>query len=519
MSSGHSSRRRGIDGDEPALDPVADAPEDEAPRRGFLWKLADTVPTVGVVRGVVAAAIAYAVGLRAYIALTSVGALDSDEAVPGLMARHVLAGEIPIFYWGQAYGGAIEPLLTAGVFAVAGSEVWSLRIVPILFFVAAAVVAWRVGIRVVGPRAAALGAALWSFWPIWSVWKSMKAHGFYGALVFFGLLFVLLTLRLAESPGLARGVALGVVGGLGWWSSPQIALVVLPCLVWLALRKQLRYVFAIAAGAVAGALPWLAWNIRNDWASLEPVPGLPESTYLDHLESFFVYVLPTAFGFRVPRSLEWVFAFDFVAWMVYGSTALALVGAAFLALRSPRRPVAILALIALAYPFIYSLSPHAWYADEPRYAILLVPVVCLAIGSFVARSALMTLVILSFLAVTSFTGVRGLERGNVMADIAGGVKVPDDIGPLLRELRRHEVRFVIAHYWLAYRITFETDEEIIATASFEPRYPPHDGAVRGSGDAAHVFLEGMPEADSFGQTPGYERVEVDGFVMFVPDTS
>ena len=47
---------------------------------------------------------------------------DSDEAVEGLMASHVLQGEHPAFLWGQRYKGVPEVYLAAAVFAVAGPE-------------------------------------------------------------------------------------------------------------------------------------------------------------------------------------------------------------------------------------------------------------------------------------------------------------------------------------------------------------------------------------------------------------
>src|ERR1051325_3369388 len=48
---------------------------------------------------------------------------DADEAVEGLMARHVLAGEHPLFLWGQRYKGVPEVYLAAGAFRAAGSSV------------------------------------------------------------------------------------------------------------------------------------------------------------------------------------------------------------------------------------------------------------------------------------------------------------------------------------------------------------------------------------------------------------
>jgi hypothetical protein len=43
---------------------------------------------------------------------------DSDEAVEGLMARHVLGGEFPLYLWGQRYKGVPEVYLSAAAFRV-----------------------------------------------------------------------------------------------------------------------------------------------------------------------------------------------------------------------------------------------------------------------------------------------------------------------------------------------------------------------------------------------------------------
>src|SRR5215475_4830557 len=60
---------------------------------------------------------------------------DADEAVEGLMARHVLAGEHPLFLWGQRYKGVPEVYFNAAVFRVAGSSVIALKAVTLACFV------------------------------------------------------------------------------------------------------------------------------------------------------------------------------------------------------------------------------------------------------------------------------------------------------------------------------------------------------------------------------------------------
>jgi Dolichyl-phosphate-mannose-protein mannosyltransferase len=59
---------------------------------------------------------------------------DSDEAVEGLMASHVLQGEHPAFLWGQNYKGVPEVYLAAAVFAITGPSVVALKSVTLACF-------------------------------------------------------------------------------------------------------------------------------------------------------------------------------------------------------------------------------------------------------------------------------------------------------------------------------------------------------------------------------------------------
>ena len=75
------------------------------------WWFAATV-IVGVVAGI---------ALRVWLLRLPTGVLDSDEAIVGLMARHMLhQHEFTTFYWGQNYGGSLTAVVMAAVFAVSG---------------------------------------------------------------------------------------------------------------------------------------------------------------------------------------------------------------------------------------------------------------------------------------------------------------------------------------------------------------------------------------------------------------
>ena len=126
-----------------------------------MTRLADSralwvVVAFGAIAGVV---------LRVVVYRSSLGVLDGDEAVWGLMARHVLDGELSAFFWGQGYGGTQEVLATAPLFALFGTSTVLMRVVPVALTAVAAVLVWRIGRRTIGDPGASAAAVLLWVWP------------------------------------------------------------------------------------------------------------------------------------------------------------------------------------------------------------------------------------------------------------------------------------------------------------------------------------------------------------------
>src|SRR5215475_3794302 len=102
---------------------------------------------------------AAAVGARLPFLLRADRFFDADEAVEGLMARHVLTGEHPLFLWGQRYKGVPEVYLDAVVFRTAGSSVVALKAVTLGCFVVFLCVNFRLLERVCSRRVAWIATA------------------------------------------------------------------------------------------------------------------------------------------------------------------------------------------------------------------------------------------------------------------------------------------------------------------------------------------------------------------------
>ena len=73
-----------------------------------------------------------AIALRIFLSPIERMPFDSDEAIFLLMARHILAGERPLFFYGEAYGGSSDSYLTALFYNFFGDTITVARLVQTL---------------------------------------------------------------------------------------------------------------------------------------------------------------------------------------------------------------------------------------------------------------------------------------------------------------------------------------------------------------------------------------------------
>ena len=68
---------------------------------------------------------------------------DSDQAIVGLMAKHLLEGRaFPLFFYGQEYMLGVESWVMAPVFAVYRSSVFALRLTMVLLNAVTTLTLW-----------------------------------------------------------------------------------------------------------------------------------------------------------------------------------------------------------------------------------------------------------------------------------------------------------------------------------------------------------------------------------------
>lgn len=469
------------------------------------------------------------IAIRVVLYRSKIGIPDSDEAVVGLMARHILNGQFTTFFWRQGYGGSQEALLAAPGFLVFGSGWLTLRIVPIALSAVAALVLWRAGRRTIGEPAAGVAAAMFWIFPPFVIYKLTHEWGFYSSGVLYCGLLILLALRVVERPDRLRVGLFGLVLGLAFWETEQIVPVAAPLVLWTVWKQRqcLRRLWIAVPAALLGALPWLVWNIRHDWGSFTS-PIADTTTYEHRLRLFFSPIVPMMLGLRAPFSQE-----PIVLGALTDVIYLALLGLfLFGAYRARRRSSSALYLIVAVFPFIYAIDPETLVEHDPGYIVILSPVLVLLLAqvatSFPRAAALLVL--------AGAVSIVTLHRMDTYVQGADAPQMaPRNLAPLISTLDRLHLTRVYADFWVAYVLTFDTRERIVAaqnkftrltfaggqaTPSDDPfiRYPEYQTEVKAARHGFVFFRRGIGSVRIVPQLArhGYRRYLVGPFAVFAP---
>ncbi len=206
-------------------------------------------------------------------------ALDSDEAVIGLMARHILHGDRPTFFWGQNYMGPFEAYFAALLFALFGSSTFVLGLSALLLTLGFLVTVYALGRAAYGPTVGLLALAWLVISPPIFTLRQLAPIGGYQELLLLGgliLLGVWSRLRLPNARPTSRAgwlrcialyAAIGYLAGLGLWSDLLIAPILLVAGGALLLGRWRELLslagVALALAFVIGAWPYISFNIAT----------------------------------------------------------------------------------------------------------------------------------------------------------------------------------------------------------------------------------------------------------------
>lgn len=327
-------------------------------------------------------AIALVVGLvvRWHLVQGPLGYIDLDEATAGIAGRRFFSHPA-VFFPAQPYGGTPESLLVGLVHLVSGSGTIQLKLPAVALHLAACVLVWDAARRVVPSRAGRLAAPilLW-LGPAAGVWESTKERGFYGAAILAAAALLAMAARIDRRPSTNGMIGFGLLVGLSWWISPLLLLVIVPVTAWLLARDPVRLDHwpRVAVAAVAGASPWLIWNVLHGFKSLRQPPSLGT----DLIDRFGdgMAKLAVLTGLETP--------WDPSRTLVPGARVLAIgivaVAVVLALLRHPETGSSLAGVVVLGYLALYPLANNTGtVGPDPRYLYPLSPALALALACLI----------------------------------------------------------------------------------------------------------------------------------------
>jgi hypothetical protein len=419
-------------------------------------------PADGLPRWLLASGVGVGVLLRWFVLAGPLGGLDSDEAVSALVSREVTDGRFPALIPGLRAGGTLLAYPRALVLALTGPSSVAAKLCEVAVFAVACVVVWRVGRRMFGERHGQIAGLLMWIYPAATVWDSTKVRLYYTVALLLVALGMLLAVRLYERPDDRRDLlALGAIGGLCVWTHPMAMYAFAPTVIWLAVCRPvvIRRAPLFAGAAIVSALPWLVYNMRNEWLSLrQPLPSAP-STFSDRFEGFFRGLLPRLVGLRHFYNGPWFLKpWTQILFVVLGVLAV-------VALARWRGNRTLLLAIAVAYPFLFSVPRNSVFVAEPRYGVPFVPVLAIAgaaLVMWISRARVVAIAALLVLAalVTVVSLQDVIDDSDAFA-VQANVLRPISTDPVWDALDEHDIDRTYADYWLAYRLVFEDRRDVL----------------------------------------------------------
>ncbi len=509
-----------------------------------------------------------AVLLKALLLILDAVSFNSDEAVVALMARHILQGERPWFFYGQAYMGSLDAYLVAGAFALLGESVLAVRVVQVFLFAAVLLTGYGAARRITGDRRAArLTTLLMAFPPVLLTLYTTATLGGYGEALLAGNLLLWWGHRLGHEDVDRWGLwlAWGLVGGLGFWAFGLTLVYLVPVALWLARRKVqdarckmqdasflppascfLLPASCILLGFAVGSLPWWMGNLGQMDAGVAELLGTAVSSTATagsfwgniglRVFSFFVLGLPALFGLRFPWSVKGP-----PLWLAVPALSLYL-GALAYGLR--RRADAVVrsghlllwgVCGALFLGFI--LTPFGGDPSGRYFVPLYLPLFIFTAEALTMLreragrwiDALLVAVLIFNLAGTARAALDNPPGITTQFDAITRIDHRYD-AELIDFLQTHDGARGYANYWVAYPIAFLSGEEIILTPCLpykadlrytlrDDRYAPYGEMIAQSPTAVYVttnhpLLDSLLRAQLGDLGVGYAETQIGDYHVF-----
>jgi 4-amino-4-deoxy-L-arabinose transferase-like glycosyltransferase len=453
--------------------------------------------------------------------------VTSDEAIIGLMAKHISEGRVfPFYFYGISYNAscAWEAYLAVIPFWIFGAGVIALKIPTVLLSLVCLTLFYVMATRLYSIRVATLASLLFALWPGLLKWHFQpRGYAFY--FLFIPILVILFLIVEKQNNPRQRDLFLFGLGcGIAFWSMELLLIAIFALWVLLLLRRKFSVkTFAIAAAGFAiGYLPAIWWNFTHsfrNWhfvfAEKPETGGLAARFGLQAWREIFFSDMPKFFS---DDTVLWYYpTTHWAGYVLYFVTAVALIFAAWHALPNIRNAFKsgltvsetttdLLMLILIGVSFVpYIIAPlrvPGYFLGATFFMSILI---ARGVDRFLSqRQVPIRVVGIAMLLATIVCGIDALidvgEHNQIETLTLSPnrvdyqmMRVPGaDIDAIKRDLKQNGIGAVWTSFSFVYPLIFETNEKLAASESIfgidRPVYPPSIPKPEPSSEARSVFV-------------------------------
>jgi hypothetical protein len=402
-------------------------------------------------------------GLNRYLFLREAQfSIDADEAIVGLMGKHLLeGGKITTFYYGQHYMGSLEAWLAGLYFSLFGISSFALKLVPFTFSLFLLWALFVLTKKIYGLAPAWICAVLAAFPAQILVDWGAKARGGFIEIVVFGALATILFLNWLETRNVKFIFWCGFLLGVGWWWNNQIVFFMTALGIYGIFAVKLKEVFKVGSAAFLsfflGGLPFWLYNINHSFISFNTLTNSAGGKFWVQVEGFFTHSIPILAG--VKRVYHETDLIPYGSYIIYLIILLLL----YRIIKDSKKGLVLL-LIFLATFFIFTTSSFGHLYKAPRYILP----IYVAWFPFLGAGVYFWWKKSKSVGTALFFVLLGFQISSVYL---GGITVPGepmiyrdrvvrDSTELLSFLEKQNINFVRTYYWVGYKIAFESHEKV-----------------------------------------------------------
>lgn len=220
----------------------------------------------------IAAIITFSTLLKLYYAYICSSYIWGDTGVIGSIAKQILKGEFPLFFYGHFYMGALESWIIAFFFFLFGVSSYTIHLGPIFASCLFLISTYFLGKELKDYRTGIIALIYCAIPPFYLFKQGVIPLGYHIEMLFFGNIIFIIALR--KRITLALFGLLGLISGLAFWNTYLIVYYLVAA--WIFIIIRLHRPWQIFLGGIIflfffflGGLHFWIFNLTHDFASFK----------------------------------------------------------------------------------------------------------------------------------------------------------------------------------------------------------------------------------------------------------